>query len=163
MAKIALSEGFTVIPEGTHIFKITEVTYKETFGKIEVKMETAKGLKHTERFSLIGKNGQPNEGAMNAFSFFAKTALDDFELTEIDPNDLVGRYMECVVEHDVQPSNKNPNKNVIFIRLADKSPAYGFDEAEVTPPATKKTAPAKAKGTPVTSKTGGINLDDLLG
>ena len=163
MAKIALSEGFTVIPEGTHIFKITEVTYKETFGKIEVKMETAKGLKHTERFSLIGKNGQPNEGAMNAFSFFAKTALDDFELTEIDPNDLVGRYMKCVVEHDVQPSNKNPDKNVIFIRLADKSPAYGFDEAEVTPPATKKTAPARAKGTPVTSKTGGINLDDLLG
>lgn len=163
MAKIALSEGFTVIPEGTHIFKITEVTYKETFGKIEVKMETANGLKHTERFSLIGKNGQPNEGAMNAFSFFAKTALDDFELTEIDHNDLVGRYMECVVEHDVQPSNKNPDKNVTFIRLADKSPAYGFDEAEVTPPTTKKTAPAKAKGTPVTSKTGGINLDDLLG
>ena len=163
MAKIALSEGFTVIPEGTHIFKITEVTYKETFGKIEVKMETANGLKHTERFSLIGKNGQPNEGAMNAFSFFAKTALDDFELTEIDHNDLVGRYMECVVEHDVQPSNKNPDKNVTFIRLADKSPAYGFDEAEVTPSTTKKTAPAKAKGTPVTSKTGGINLDDLLG
>lgn len=159
MAKIALSEGFTVIPEGTHIFKITEVTYKETFGKIEVKMETAKGLKHTERFSLIGKNGQPNEGAMNAFSFFAKTALDDFELTEIDHNDLVGRYMECVVEHDVQPSNKNPDKNVTFIRLADKSPADGFDEA----PAPKKTTPAKAKGTPVTSKTGGINLDDLLG
>lgn len=162
MAKIALSEGFTVIPEGTHIFKITEVTYKETFGKIEVKMETANGLKHTERFSLIGKNGQPNEGAMNAFSFFAKTALNDFELTEIDHNDLVGRYMECVVEHDVQPSNKNPDKNVTFIRLAEKYPADGFDEAEVTP-AAKKTAPAKAKGTPVTSKTGGINLDDLLG
>lgn len=163
MAKIALTEGFTVIPEGTHIFKITEVTYKETFGKIEVKMETAKGLKHTERFSLIGKNGQPNEGAYNAFSFFAKTALNDFELTEIDHNDLVGRYMECVVEHDVQPSNKNPDKTVTFIRLADKSPADGFDEAEVTPPAAKKTTPAKAKSTPVTSKAGNINLDDLLG
>ena len=163
MSKIALSEGFTVIPEGTHIFKITEVNYKETFGKIEVKMETAKGLKHTERFSLIGKNGQPNEGAMNAFSFFAKTALDDFELTEIDHNDLVGRYMECVVEHDIQPSNKNPDKNVTFIRLADKSPAYGFDEAE-TPSAPKKTAPAKAKGTPANSSTGGgFNLDDILG
>lgn len=163
MAKIALSEGFTVIPEGTHIFKITEVTYKETFGKIEVKMETARGLKHTERFSLIGKNGQPNEGAMNAFSFFAKTALNDFELTEIDHNDLVGRYMECVVEHDIQPSNRNPDKNVTFIRLADKSPADGFGEAEIAP-APKKTTPAKAKGTPVTSsKTGGINLDDLLG
>lgn len=163
MAKIALSEGFTVIPEGTHIFKITEVTYKETFGKIEVKMETANGLKHTERFSLIGKNGQPNEGAMNAFSFFAKTALNDFELTEIDHNDLVGRYMECVVEHDVQPSNKNPEKNVTFIRLADKSPADGFDEAVTSAPAAKKnTATAKA-ATPVKNNTGGFNLDDILG
>lgn len=162
MAKIALSEGFTVIPEGTHIFKITEVSYKETFGKIEVKMETAKGLKHTERFSLIGKNGQPNEGAMNAFSFFAKTALNDFELTEIDHNDLVGRYMECVVEHDVQPSNKNPEKNVTFIRLADKSPADGFDEAVAPAIAAKKTATAKA-ATPVKNETGGFNLDDILG
>jgi len=162
MAKIALSEGFTVIPEGTHIFKITEVSYKETFGKIEVKMETAKGLKHTERFSLIGKNGQPNEGAMNAFSFFAKTALNDFELTEIDHNDLVGRYMECVVEHDVQPSNKNPDKNVTFIRLADKSPADGFDEAVAPATAAKKTATAKA-ATPVKNETGGFNLDDILG
>jgi len=162
MAKIALSEGFTVIPEGTHIFKITEVSYKETFGKIEVKMETAKGLKHTERFSLIGKNGQPNEGAMNAFSFFAKTALNDFELTEIDHNDLVGRYMECVVEHDVQPSNKNPEKNVTFIRLADKSPADGFDEAVAPATAAKKTATAKA-ATPVKNETGGFNLDDILG
>lgn len=162
MAKIALSEGFAVIPEGTHIFKITEVSYKETFGKIEVKMETAKGLKHTERFSLIGKNGQPNEGAMNAFSFFAKTALNDFELTEIDHNDLVGRYMECVVEHDVQPSNKNPEKNVTFIRLADKSPADGFDEAVAPATAAKKTATAKA-ATPVKNETGGFNLDDILG
>ena len=162
MAKIALSEGFTVIPEGTHIFKITEVSYKETFGKIEVKMETAKGLKHTERFSLIGKNGQPNEGAMNAFSFFAKTALNDFELTEIDHNDLVGRYMECVVEHDAQPSNKNPEKNVTFIRLADKSPADGFDEAVAPATAAKKTATAKA-ATPVKNETGGFNLDDILG
>ena len=162
MAKIALSEGFTVIPEGTHIFKITEVSYKETFGKIEVKMETAKGLKHTERFSLIGKNGQPNEGAMNAFSFFAKTALNDFELTEIDHNDLVGRYMECVVEHDVQPSNKNPEKNVTFIRLADKSPADSFDEAVAPATAAKKTATAKA-ATPVKNETGGFNLDDILG
>ena len=163
MAKIALSEGFTVIPEGTHIFKITEVSYKETFGKIEVKMETAKGLKHTERFSLIGKNGQPNEGAMNAFSFFAKTALNNFELTEIDHNDLVGRYMECEVEHDVQPSNRNPEKNVTFVRLAEKAPADGFDEAVAPAPTAKKTTATAKAATPVTNETGGFNLDDILG
>lgn len=153
MAKITLSEGFSVIPEGTHVFKITKVNYKETFGKIEVEMETAKGQKHTERFSLIGENGQSNEGAMNAFSFFAKTALNDFDLSEIDHNDLVGCYMECVVEHDVQPSNKNPDKNVTFIRLTDKSPADGFAEA-VSATKTKTEAVKSSKG---------FNLDDILG
>ena len=34
MAKIGLTEGFTLIPEGTHVFKITEVKYKEVFGKM---------------------------------------------------------------------------------------------------------------------------------
>ena len=33
MAKIGLSEGFTLIPEGTHVFKITAVNYKEAFGR----------------------------------------------------------------------------------------------------------------------------------
>lgn len=33
MAKIGLTEGFTLIPEGTHVFQITDVKYKEDFGK----------------------------------------------------------------------------------------------------------------------------------
>ena len=36
MAKIGLTEGFTLIPEGTHIFQITDVKYKEDFGKLEI-------------------------------------------------------------------------------------------------------------------------------
>ena len=28
MAKIGLTEGFTLIPEGTHVFQITDVKYK---------------------------------------------------------------------------------------------------------------------------------------
>ena len=39
MAKIGLSEGFSVIPEGTYVFKITKVNYKEDFGKMEVRAE----------------------------------------------------------------------------------------------------------------------------
>ena len=96
---------------------------------------------HTERFNLMKQDGSMNEGAYNAFSFFAKTALQDYTLTEIDHNDLVGRYIQCSVEHDVQPSNKDPNKTVTFIRLGDKSPADGFDEEEVQTPAPKKAAP----------------------
>lgn len=161
MAKIALTEGFSLIPEGTHIFKIIEVSYKEEFGKLEVKMKTAKGQTHTERFNLMKQDGSMNEGAYNAFSFFAKTALQDYTLTEIDHNDLVGRYIQCSVEHDVQPSNKDPNKTVTFIHLGDKSPADGFDEEEVQTPAPKKAAPTASKAAP--KKSGGFDLDSLLG
>ena len=74
MAKIGLSEGFSLVPEGTHVFKIITVNYKEDFGKMEVVMQTQSGLKHTERFSLLKSDGEPNEGALNAFSYFAKVA-----------------------------------------------------------------------------------------
>ena len=60
MAKIGLSEGFTLIPKGVHVFQITKVTYKEDFGKMEVTMRIATGQTHTERFSLLNKDGEPN-------------------------------------------------------------------------------------------------------
>ena len=47
MAKIGLSEGFTLIPKGTHVFKIVEVKYKEDFGKMEIVMQLASGQKHS--------------------------------------------------------------------------------------------------------------------
>lgn len=78
MAKIGLSDGFSLIPEGTHIFKITGVSYKEAFGKLEITMQTQSGAKHIERFSLLKTDGSPNEGALNAFSYFAKIRIAGF-------------------------------------------------------------------------------------
>lgn len=146
MAKIALSGGFSLIPEGTHIFQIIDVVYKEEFGKLEIKMKTAKGQTHTERFNLMKSDGSMNEGAINAFSYFAKTAMNDYTLSDIDHQDLIDCFLECTVEHNVLPSNKDPNKTVTFVRLADKSPADGFDE---------EVAPQKASGA--------VDLDALLG
>ena len=161
MAKIGLTEGFTVIPEGTYVFKITAVNYKEDFGKMEVVMQTQSGLKHTERFSLLKSDGQPNEGALNAFSYFAKVALNDFSLTEIDHEDLLGCFIECDVEHDTQPSNKDPNKTVTFARLADKRASDGWDQsAAPSPPpkpAPKATTTTGANGKPK------VDLKALLG
>jgi hypothetical protein len=126
MATIKLTEGFSLIPEGTHIFKITNVDYKEAYGKLEITLKTAEGQSHIERFSLIKENGAANDGAYKAFSFFAKTALNNFSVSEIEPSQLVGRYLKCEVKHDTVPSKKDPNKNTTFIRLGDKSPADGF-------------------------------------
>lgn len=151
MGKITLSEGFTIIPEGTHIFKIVDAVYKEDFGKLEIKMKTAKGQIHIERYSLTKKDGSSNEGALNAFSYFAKTALNDFTAQEIDPRGLVGCFIECDVEHDVLPSNRDPSKTVTFVRLTGKRPSDGWDEPG---------EPAKPKAA---KKTTVPDLDALLG
>lgn len=138
MAKIPLSSGFTVIPEGTYVFKITGVEYKEAFGKLTVNMETKDGKKHTERFSLLTSNGTPNQGALNAFSYFARVALNDTSVEEIDEHDLIGHFIECDVTHDVVPNKNDPNKTMTFARLGDKRPSDGW---------TQQSAPATQKNT----------------
>lgn len=158
MPRFALTEGFSLIPEGTHVFQIEEVNYKEDFGKMEVTLRTAKGQKHVERFSLLNQDGDVNEGAMNAFSYFAKCCLNDFNATEIDEQDLVGCFIRCTVEHEEVESKKNPDKFVKFARLTDKEPADGFDEEPVAKkPKNDKPAAAPAK------KAKAFDLDSLLG
>jgi hypothetical protein len=129
MARIPLTEGFQLIPEGTYVFRIESVEYKEAFGKMEIKMKTETNRSHTERFSLLGSNGKPNEGAMNAFSFFAKTAMNDYTLTEIDESELVGKYIEADVYHD-QVESKKDGRMLTFAHLGDKRPASGFGTVE---------------------------------
>lgn len=149
MAKIKLSEGsFTPIPEGEHIFKITKSTYDEDFGKLEIEMVTQSGQKHVERFHLINNEGEVNEGALNAFSYFAKTALNNFNLDEIDHADIEGCYIKATVVHNKQPSNKDPNKTVTFVNLKEYLAASGFEDK----PDVK-----------VSSNPGGIDLDAILG
>ena len=123
MARIPMTSGFTVIPEGEYVFRIYDVQYDEEFGKLTVRMVTADGLKHDERFSLKDSNDQPNEKALNAFSFLAKTALNDFSVTDIDHTDLIGHYLRAEVVHTVQPNRNDPTKNVTFANLGNKSPA----------------------------------------
>lgn len=164
MAKIGLSEGFSLIPEGTHVFQITAVNYKEDFGKMEITMQLASGQKHVERFSLLNKDGEPNQGGLNAFSYFAKVALNDFSLAEIDHEDLVGCFIRCDVEHEEVESNRIPGKMLKFARLGDKESADGYDEA---PAPTAKKSPAKTTA-PTQSKpaAGGkkpFDLNSILG
>lgn len=144
MALIKLS-GFTPIPEGVHIFRIDAVDYKEAFGKLEVHMVTAAGKKHTERFSFLSSNGSPNERALAAFSFFAKTALNDNDAEEIDPEDLVGHFIRATVVHDVRESTKKEGTTVTFVNLTDREPADGFDEDETPAKTAEEPAPAKKK------------------
>ena len=160
MARIGLTEGFTLIPEGTFVFKITAVAYKEAFGKLEISMQTQDGKKHVERFSLLKADGSPNDGAYNAFSYFAKTALGNFDLTEIDHTDLIGHFIECDVTHDVQPNKNDPSKTITFVRLGDKRPSEGWEDAEASTPAS---APASAPAASQAAKKSPVDLAALLG
>jgi hypothetical protein len=171
MARIPMTSGFVLIPEGEHIFRIYDAKYDEEFGKIEVKLVNAQGLTHTEKFSIKDKDDNFNEKALNAFSYFAKTAMNDFSLEDIEPEELIDHYICAEVIHTKVPSNKDPNKTVTFANLGDKSPADGFDEEPVARALTlgkgdkgKSSAPAakpaqKSSGKP----TGGLDLDSLLG
>ena len=131
MAKIKLSEGgFTLIPEGVTTFKIVDVEYKEDFGKMKVTLQTKSGTKHIEQFTLLDKNGEVNDGALKAFSYFAKTALNNYELDEIDEQDLVGCYITATVKHEEFESNKTPGRMLKSARLNDYSVAAGFGTGE---------------------------------
>ena len=166
MARIPMTSGFVLIPEGEYVFRIYDAKYDEEFGKIEIKMVTANGATHTERFSIKDQNDEFNEKALNAFSHFAKTAMGDYDLEDIDPVELIDHYIRAEVEHTKQPSKKDPTKTVTFANLGDKSPADGFDE---TPSANAMSmgksnpkpvaAPPKASAPAST----GLDLDSLLG
>lgn len=132
MARITLSKntGFTLIPEGFHVFKIVDVDMSkyEGFGKIEVKLETANGQKHSERFSLLDNKGEVNEKALNAFSYFARTVVNDYKADDIDPAEMVGHFIRAEVKHvESTTINERTGKPYVNVNLGDKEPALGFD------------------------------------
>ena len=137
MARIPMTGGFQIMPEGEQVLKVTAAEYDEDFGKAIFTLANAKGQTCREQFSLLNQDGTPNEKAMNAFSFFAKTAMNDFDLEDIDPVELVGHYLRAEVIHRTQPNRNDPTKTVTFINLGNKSPADGFDGVPAAAPAPK--------------------------
>lgn len=131
MAKMKLSEStFTLIPEGTYTFKVMEVDDEkyEDFGKLVVKLQTSKGETHTERFTLMKDNGEINEGALKAWSYFARTCLNNFNAEEIDTQDIVGCYITATVKHETFTRTKGDKAGTdgTMIRLNDYTTASGF-------------------------------------
>lgn len=134
MARIPTTGGFQTMPEGEQVLKITAAEYDEEFGKVIFTLQNVKGLTCIERFSLLNQDNTPNEKALNAFSFFAKTAMNDFDMEDVDPVELIGHYIKAEVIHNKVPSTKDPTKMMTFVNLGDKSPADGFDGAPVAAP-----------------------------
>ena len=131
MAKMKLSESsFSMIPEGSYVFKVMKVddSKYEDFGKIAVKLQTAKGETHTENFTLIKANGDLNEGALKAWSYFARVCLNNFQADEIDTQDIVGCYIKATVKHETYTRTKGEKAGTegTTVRLNDYATATGF-------------------------------------
>lgn len=161
-----MTSGFALIPAGTHVFRIYAAKYDEEFGKIEIKMVNAKGMTHTERFSVKNANDEPNERALGAFSYFARTAMNDYTMEDIDPEELVDHYIRAEVTHSTVPSHNDPNKTITFVNLGEKSPAAQFDTTPCERALTlgKDTdVPSTPNKPAVTEPKKGLDLDALLG
>lgn len=135
MAKIKLAEQtFTLIPEGVTTFKVMEVddSKYEDFGKLEVKLQTAKGETHVERFTLVSAKGEINEGALKAWSYFARTCLNNPSVEEIDTQDIVGCYIQATVKHEkyTRTKGEKAGQEATTVRLNDYATASGFAVSE---------------------------------
>ena len=170
MATIQMTNNnFTVCPEGKHIFRIYKVDFNQDFGKVVVYMVNAQGITHRENFNLMRADGSMNESACNVFSFFARTALNDFSREAIDHTELVNHYIGVEIAHTVQPNKNDPTKTVTFANLVgDKWVADGFDTTPVakaltlgTETDTPKVVAPTVEETP--APTTGLDLNALLG
>ena len=167
MATIQMTgNSFKVCPEGRHIFRIYKVDFNPDFGKIVVYLVNAQGITHRENFSLYRADGSMNDSACNAFSFFARTALNDYSREAIDHTELVNHYIGAEVAHKVQPNKNDPTKTVTFANLVgEKWVANGFDTTPVAKALTLGTeteAPATTTTAPKSATTG-LDLNALLG
>lgn len=131
MAKVKLSENtFAIIPEGTYTFKVMEVNDEkyEDFGKLSVKLQTSDGKTHFENFGLLNGKGEINEGALKAWSYFARTCLNNFQADEIDTQDIVGCFVCATVKHEEYTRTKGDKagQKATAVRLNDYTVAVGF-------------------------------------
>ena len=121
---------FTIIPEGTTIFKVMEVDESkyDDYGKLKVTLQTSSGEKHFENFSFTQANGDINEGALRAWSYFARVCLNNFQVEEIDTQDIVGCYIQANVTHEkyTRTSGEKAGQEATAVRLKDYTSASGF-------------------------------------
>ena len=168
MATIQMTaRTFTVCPEGRHIFRIYKVDFNQDFGQVTVYLVNAQGDTHKETFRLMRADGSMNESACSAFSFFARTALNDYSREAIDHTELVNHYIGVEVVHNVQPNKNDPTKTVTFVNLGrEKWVAERFDTDPVPKALTLGTETEAPKATaPVAEPptTAGLDLNALLG
>ena len=128
MAVIKLKEtDFHLIPEGTYVWTIKNAKYDAKFNKVKVEFENENGEKITNPYGLS------SDGGAKAFSYLAKTAINDYSVKEIDPETLVGKKVIGDIEHAEMPSTVREGEMVKFANLRN---IKVYEGDEVKPKAT---------------------------
>ena len=134
------TSGYMPMPEGRHVLQISAVKYDEDTGKVQVTLKNRDGLTHNERYSLLKDRNTINESAMKVFSYLARAALGKPTIEQIDPDELVGHFVETTVEHTAY--TRGDGSEGVSVKLTNTMPSMGW-EVEPEPAA----APAAAPGT----------------
>lgn len=145
--KIKLTQSsFTPIPEGVTTFKVISVDDSKfsDYGKLEVKLVTERGQKHTERFSFLKANGEQNEIAQKLWSFLVRACLKDALIEEADSQAIVEHYFTANVKHEtyIRTKGENAGLEATSIRLYDYKATSGFEsDTEILESDREKTDP----------------------
>ena len=124
MAKISLMAKFHALEEGFYKFKITDAKFDAVKNRVTIELMTEAGETHREIFSFEKKDGGKNEAALWAFSNFVQIAMQDDNITEVDTDDLVGKYIQGTIEHQ-EVGDKT------YAKLASRGVCNDFKEVEV--------------------------------
>lgn len=126
MGFIALTD-YQPLEEGVHNFKIVEINFKEEYMKLSITLRTKYGAETYLNFNFIGNDGKPNEVANRIFSFFARTALHDKEAKQVDPETLVGRFVQATATKRTY-TNKDGEEKTAF-DLKNFKEINGYEDA----------------------------------
>lgn len=128
-----LGKGFINLTEGENqTLKISKVTYDEKYDKCKVTFKDDSGGSCTEQFLFTGKNGKPNEVALNIFTTLAMCAFNDFTMqeTEFEPQELEGCEVIADVTKDVV-TDEDTGRTSIYYHVRNFKPAdTNSDDAE---------------------------------
>lgn len=117
MAKIPLSTGYKPIPEGEYTFLVADVIYDEDFGKLTLKLIASTGESTEMKYNLMNNDGTFNSKALSAFSMFAKAALNNYGISEVDPVELKNHYVGAEITHTKVASTTNPGEYKTFVNI----------------------------------------------
>ena len=125
MAKIKLSEstggGYITKEEKNALLKITHAEYDMDFGKVKINLVNERGESMQNNFNLLNSDGTNNDGALKAFSYFARVAVGDWDRDDVEDTEMIGRF----IRGDISVrEGENKNKNGETMKFANLDKVY---------------------------------------